>query len=76
MTIRELAEMTARVVGFSGRLQFDAGKPDGMPRKLLDSSRLNALGWRPRLDLEEGIRRTLEWCVENGVFEFAGAEHG
>jgi GDP-L-fucose synthase len=76
VTIRELAEMVARAVGFSGRLQFDAGKPDGIPRKLLDSSRLKALGWHPRLNLEEGIRRTFEWCVENGVFEFAGAEHG
>jgi GDP-L-fucose synthase len=76
VTIRELAEMIARVVGYRGRLQFDAGKPDGTPRKLLDSSRLNALGWRPRLGLEEGIRCTLEWCVENGVFEYAGAEHG
>jgi len=76
VTIRELAEMIARVVGFSGRLVFDASKPDGTPRKLLDSSRLQAHGWRPRLGLEEGIRRTLEWCVENGEFEFVGAEHG
>lgn len=58
VSIRELAETIQRVVGFEGRLQFDASKPDGTPRKLLDVSRLAALGWRARIGLEEGIRRT------------------
>ncbi|HET9405245.1 MAG TPA: GDP-L-fucose synthase [Burkholderiales bacterium] len=76
VTIRELAEIIARVVGFDGRLAFDSSKPDGTPRKLLDVSRLNALGWHPRLGLEEGIRMTYRNCLENGVFGLAEAEHG
>jgi len=60
VTIRELAETAARVVGFTGRLVFDTSKPDGTPRKLMDSSRMFALGWRPVVGLEEGIRRSLE----------------
>jgi len=55
LTIRELAEMVARVVGFKGSLQFDASKPDGTPRKLLDVSRMRAFGWAPRVGMEEGI---------------------
>jgi GDP-L-fucose synthase len=61
LTIRELAELIARVIGFSGRIVFDPSKPDGTPRKLLDVSRLHALGWRARIPLEDGIRRTYEW---------------
>jgi len=56
VTIRELAEMVQRVVGFKGEIVWDASKPDGTPRKLMDSSRLFALGWRPTIDLETGIR--------------------
>ena len=58
VTIRELAEMVARVVGFTGRLAFDASKPDGTPRKLMDVSRLHALGWRHTVELDDGITRT------------------
>ena len=58
VTIRELAELIARVVGFAGTLVWDASKPDGTPRKLMDSSRLAALGWTAKLGLEEGLRRT------------------
>jgi GDP-L-fucose synthase len=76
VTIRELAELIMRVVGFKGRIAFDTGKPDGTPRKVLEVSRMHALGWRPRLDLEEGIRRAYEWCIENEVFDYAEAEHG
>jgi len=54
-TIRELAELVAEVVGFNGRLSFDASKPDGTPRKLLDASRLTSLGWRPRISLSQGL---------------------
>jgi GDP-L-fucose synthase len=54
-TIRELAELIATVVGFSGVLRFDPSKPDGTPRKLLDTSRLSSLGWKPRTCLREGI---------------------
>jgi GDP-L-fucose synthase len=56
VTIRELAELVASVVGFEGRLVFDATKPDGTPRKLLDVSRLHALGWKARMGLEDGVR--------------------
>ena len=62
-SIRELAEAIARVTGFRGRIVFDASKPDGTPRKLLDVSRLNALGWRATIDLEDGLRQTYDWFV-------------
>ena len=64
-TIRELAETVARVTGFTGRLVFDTDKPDGAPRKLLDVSRLAALGWRPQIGLEEGLCDAYAWYVEN-----------
>jgi GDP-L-fucose synthase len=60
LTIREIAELVCRVVGFEGELAFDPTRPDGTPRKLCDVSRINALGWRAKTSLEEGIRRTIE----------------
>ena len=60
-TIRELGETIARVTGFRGRLVWDASKPDGAPRKLLDVSRLAALGWRASIGLEDGLRETYAW---------------
>jgi GDP-L-fucose synthase len=60
VSIRELTEMVADVVGFRGRVTWDASKPDGTPRKLMDVSRLSALGWRARLDLRTGLERTYE----------------
>jgi GDP-L-fucose synthase len=67
VTIRELAETMQAVVGYEGGLRFDTDKPDGTPRKLLDTGRLEALGWRPRISLEEGLRSTYAWYVENVV---------
>lgn len=64
-TIRELAETVARVTSFNGRLGFDSTKPDGAPRKLMDVSRLQALGWQSTIDLEEGLRDAYEWYVRN-----------
>lgn len=64
LSIRELAELICRVVGFEGRLKFDPTQPDGTPRKLCDVSKINALGWRAKTELEEGIRRTLESAKE------------
>ena len=61
VTIAELAQLIADVVGFTGRFVSDASKPDGTPRKLLDVSKLAALGWRPRIELGAGIRRTYDW---------------
>ena len=60
ITIRQLAELIQRVVGYAGEIVWDNSKPDGTPRKLMDSSRLFAMGWRPQVDLETGIRRTYE----------------
>ena len=60
VTIKELAETVRRIVGYKGEIAWDTSKPDGTPRKLLDSSRLLALGWRPQVDLETGIRRAYE----------------
>jgi GDP-L-fucose synthase len=60
VTIRELAETVMQVVGFNGRIVFDSSKPDGTPRKLLDVSRLTALGWRSHTTLSDGIRAAYE----------------
>jgi GDP-L-fucose synthase len=65
LTIAELAETISEVVGFKGRLRFNAGYPDGTPRKLLDVSRLTGLGWRPRIGLREGLAATYAWFVAN-----------
>jgi GDP-L-fucose synthase len=64
VTIRAMAETMRRVVGFEGDLKFDTSKPDGAPRKLIDVSRLAAMGWRYSVDLEEGLRRTYAWYLE------------
>jgi GDP-L-fucose synthase len=64
-TIRELAETMAKVVGFKGELVFDASKPDGAPRKLLDVSKIHAMGWQAKIGLEEGLQSTYEWFVNN-----------
>jgi len=62
-TIRELALAISDVVGYRGALSFDTSKPDGPPRKLLETCRLQRLGWRPRISLREGLRKTYEWYV-------------
>ena len=64
VSIAELAETVARVVGFEGKIEFDSSKPDGMARRLLDSSRINDLGWRPRTPLPDGLERTYAWYVD------------
>jgi GDP-L-fucose synthase len=64
-SIRELAETVARVTSFKGALRFDASKPDGTARKLLDVSRLRALGWQASIGLEEGLRDVYRWFVAN-----------
>ena len=63
VTIRELATLIGEVTGFTGELVFDATKPDGTPRKLLDTARLNALGWRPRIALRAGLAETYRWYL-------------
>jgi GDP-L-fucose synthase len=65
ITIRELAELIARVAGYRGEFVFDRSKPDGMPRKVMDVGRLAALGWNAKTPLEEGFRRAYDWYVAN-----------
>lgn len=65
MSIRELAELVREVVGFEGEIVHDTTKPDGAPRKLLDVSRLHALGWRASIPLRRGVEQTYEWFVEH-----------
>jgi GDP-L-fucose synthase len=65
VTIRELAETVCDVLGFDGTLEFDASKPDGTPRKLLDISKIKSLGWSPRISLREGIADAYRWFCEN-----------
>jgi GDP-L-fucose synthase len=69
VSIRQLAETVSRVTGFEGKLVFDTSKPDGTPRKLMDSSRLAALGWRPKTGLEEGIREVYRWFAQTQTSE-------
>ena len=63
ITIKDLAELIKKIVGFEGKLLFDSSKPDGTPRKLLDVSRMKALGWQPETSLSEGIRNTYEYYL-------------
>ena len=69
ISIRELAELICEIVGFQGDLVWDATKPDGTPRKLLDVSKLHGLGWRHTIALREGIARTYEWFLQNAPQE-------
>jgi GDP-L-fucose synthase len=65
ISIRELAELVGKVAGWQGQFAYDASKPDGMPRKVMDVSRLRALGWSARVPLEEGFRRAYDWYATN-----------
>jgi GDP-L-fucose synthase len=65
LAIKDLAELIKVIVGFDGAIEWDSSKPDGTPRKLLDASRMTALGWSPSIGLEEGIRSTYEWFLAN-----------
>jgi len=66
ISIKALAELIAHVVGYNGRLTFDRSKPDGMPRKVTDVSQLHALGWRAKINLQDGIVSSYAWLLENG----------
>ena len=65
LTIKDLAETIQKIVGHQGVIQWDATKPDGTPRKLMDSTKMHELGWKHEVELEEGIRRTYEWFLAN-----------
>jgi GDP-L-fucose synthase len=64
LSIRDLAQMVANVAGFTGQIEWDSSKPDGTPRKVLDISRIKALGWKPTITLEAGIASTIAWFKE------------
>ena len=66
ISIKDLAELIKKVVGFEGQIKWDASKPDGTPRKLLDVSKLAGLGWKPKVELHHGIRDTYKWYAEQG----------
>ena len=64
VSIKELAQLICKVIGYNGKLVFDTSKPDGTPKKLLNVSKINSLGWKAATDLEEGIRKTYEWYLK------------
>ena len=67
VTIHELAELVMSIVGYKGMLKFDSSKPDGTPRKLLDTERLSKLGWQPKISLKDGIAQTYRWFTEHAA---------
>lgn len=69
VTIAELIKMIKETVEFDGEIIWDRSKPDGTPRKLLDVSRINDLGWQAKVTLQDGLKKTLEWCTEHHIFE-------
>ena len=76
LMIVELAELVKEIVGYDGGLAWDTHKPDGTPRKQLDTRRINDLGWTPRITLEEGIRKTYEWFLAHVESDARGVDHG
>ena len=75
MTIAELASLVTEMVGFEGEIARDSSKPDGTPRKLLDVGKLRRLGWRPKMDLRNGVTDTYRWYVDNCTSERRAALH-
>jgi GDP-L-fucose synthase len=67
ISIADLARLVGEAVGYQGKIVYDASKPDGTPRKLVDTTKINALGWRAGISLPEGIRSTYQWFLENEV---------
>jgi GDP-L-fucose synthase len=65
VSIKELAGKISKAVGFSGEIIWDSNKPDGTPRKVLDSSKITKLGWKPLISLDQGIASTVEWYLQN-----------
>ena len=65
LSIKELAQLVSKVVGYSGEIRFDSSKPNGTPRKLLDSIKIMSKGWKPKIDLESGIKSSYEWYLTN-----------
>ena len=70
LTIRKLSQLVVKAVGFEGEVEFDASKPDGTPRKLIDVSKLHSLGWTHKVEIEEGVRRLFEWYQDSLSLEY------
>ena len=68
ITIADLALCIKDVVGYEGDIVYDDSKPDGKPRKLLNVDRMRSLGWSARTSLQEGLKKTIEWCIQEGLF--------
>jgi GDP-L-fucose synthase len=68
ISVKELALLIKKIVGFDGEIVFDKSSPDGTPQKLLDVSKLQNLGWSPRVSRGDGLRRTYEWCLQEFIF--------
>lgn len=75
LPIKELAETVAEVVGFKGEIEWDNTQPDGTPRKLLDITRIRALGWKPRIELQNGIHEVYEWFAKNSEWAQTPVQH-
>ena len=67
VSIRGLAELIAEITGFTGKIEFDSTRPDGTPRKVMDSNRSHAMGWKPKVSLKEGLVRTYQWFLKNEI---------
>ena len=65
LTIRELSQLIVKTVGFEGTVEFDAAKPDGTPRKLIDVSKLHSLGWTHKVEIEDGVEKLYEWYQQS-----------
>jgi GDP-L-fucose synthase len=65
VTIKQLAEILAKEMEYDGEIIFNTNGPDGTPRKVMDNSKVNSMGWKPKINLEEGIRRTVKWFYQN-----------
>jgi GDP-L-fucose synthase len=65
LTIRELTNLIVSTIGFEGEIEFDASKPDGTPRKLIDVSKLHSLGWTHQVEIEDGVKKLYDWYLKN-----------
>jgi GDP-L-fucose synthase len=71
-TIKELAELVRKTVGFKGEIEWDTNRPDGTPRKLLDVTRIRGMGWAPKIDIERGLAEVYDWFIKNSDYAQVG----
>lgn len=65
VSIKELSEIVAGIIGYTGKITWDTSKPNGTPRRALDTSKMDALGWKPKTSLEDGLKITIDWFLKN-----------